>query len=1242
MPRVPVYQGQRVGPGPAERIAALPEAYQDIRTNVEMFGAGQARALEAAGIGLGNLSDTIGAIAEERLVKANEAAAGKARAALNDYITESLYGPEGFMGREGEAAVGAYPRQQTDFDRRVRELQDGLPTAEAQRRFRETTQEQVFHAQRAMAQHVGSQRESVHARIADTELASATGLALKGYADPEMLKQALAEGAGVIRRHNAARGLPDEVSADQIAGFAEGVFDQIVGRVAKEDPALIAALGGAPLTGEAVAGDGVSETSVPSEAPLWWQGASAAARGAALASAERQIGDQRLMFRTDVNQRVKTEIRHHRAGLAVPSDTPVTRADIDAAYPPDQALRFWEDLQQDRAFGDLMRAVAMRGPAGLQAMLEDARSMEGNRRQYHQLLKAFVLDRQAREEDPAGYVIERTPGLQAAWAMEGPDGGMGELTPDEMRSAMQATWEAQAEIGVPVSDRRAMTDAAATAFANLWLKEADPEARLDSLMTITQPLDETGPQTGLAEQLIEAGLPRGISVALDIAEDPLRRHAAVAVLRALADPVPALSDVQQRHLYTSVQSQWRQSPALLRRLKAALMRDHTQLTRSADEGAVLNRMAKQAIESSGGATSAAAEAAAVTLFGSSGKRGADASVAARELVAASGRWERRWKAAEPKGQLAELSRPSSPERTYDSLRELLGMVSQSGVTLPELLGLAQPSPAPSNPEPEITLPELLGIAEPSPAATGEAGDGQPERQPDIAEEPLSPAIPDSGTGDAMVPAVEVDETVPGVGVGPTGDESVPAERRQTMDDQDADQPDYPIQPWVFRHIPDEELLSTLEIDADTPGIHDPRIAPLLREMLSLRGMSEEDRRDFRMRVGSLRREAPALALALDEVWRTAVAIVEDGAHRFPALMSYEELLRQRDLNKAIASAAGAVSIVPTFTEGVRYGLSQQTRWKRVADIARGVGRYTTAPSLAISAAAFAVAWHYNGRMGFYQAEIDRRVAELPSPTGSPAELTWPPANLSGPTLFTAVGDPGEWFVEPTDGDLQPLTRIVRHYYSSLGRPITEEQAADWVKRTVEEARAWDQSIRPLLESRLPDFVGQLAPPDDGSLPPVGTGPSIEGVFIQPPEDQIRWWGIRALLILNDNGINITEADASMMVERWIDRALDEDKPAADIVSQELDALHRYWIGPDGGSMPPFGATPRYIEPTADERDDLVRRVAGQMQSNHPYAGHAPDIAVQLVEEAFDRILDAARRRDVPVVVVLRERGLLAD
>ena len=115
-----------------------------------------------------------------------------------------------------------------------------------------------------------------------------------------------------------------------------------------------------------------------------------------------------------------------------------------------------------------------------------------------------------------------------------------------------------------------------------------------------------------------------------------------------------------------------------------------------------------------------------------------------------------------------------------------------------------------------------------------------------------------------------------------------------------------------------------------------------------------------------------------------------------------------------------------------------------------------------------------------------------------------------------------------------------------------------------------------------------------------------------------------------------------MVEGWIDMALDEDKPAADIVSQELDDLGRYWVVPEGGSMPPVDVTPPYVEPTADERDDLVRQVADRMQSNHPYAGHAPDVVVQWVEDAFDEILDAARRRDVPVVVVLRERGLLVD
>ena len=79
MPRVPAYDRYRSGPHHPPTLAGLPPEFQGIWTTVEMFGADRARALQETGHGLSDLGDTMGRIAEDRLIRANALAARKAQ-----------------------------------------------------------------------------------------------------------------------------------------------------------------------------------------------------------------------------------------------------------------------------------------------------------------------------------------------------------------------------------------------------------------------------------------------------------------------------------------------------------------------------------------------------------------------------------------------------------------------------------------------------------------------------------------------------------------------------------------------------------------------------------------------------------------------------------------------------------------------------------------------------------------------------------------------------------------------------------------------------------------------------------------------------------------------------------------------------------------------------------------------------------------------------------------------------------
>ena len=932
MPTVPRYGGGGVGPRLQQTLAALPPAYQDIRASVEMFGAGRARALEAAGVGLGNLGDTVGAIAEDQLRQANEAAAGKARAALNDYITESLYGAEGFLGREGEAAVGGYPQQQADFDRRVRELQDGLPTAEAQRLFRETTQDRVLQARRAAAQHAGSQRSAVQAQTVDAELASATGMALKVYDDPEMLREALSQAAGIIRRHNAGLGLAEAAADDQIAGFNQGVFDRIVGQVAERDPGRIAALAADPSA---------------TDAPVWWQSASDEARASALAGAERRIDDQRLLFRTDLNRRLKAEIDSHRRGIAVSAEMTVTRADLEAAYDPDQAERLWQDLKRDRAFGDLARAVAMRDPASVQAMLDEARSAEGPEAggihgRYHQLRKAVLADRQARQTDPAGYVITHSAGLQSLWGMDGPGGRIGDLAPDEMHSAMQATWEAQAEIGIPMSDRRAMPDATAAAFAKRWLKETDPEVQLDGLLAgFFHLVDEADSARRFTSHLVDAGLPPEISQVLEIAQHPLRRQSAIAALQALAKPMPSLTDSQEREVASAVRATWANSTGPWRRLKALAEADQVLLKDTFDQAGLLDRLTRQELFETT-SVSAAAEAAGKTLFGSMDQQAKEALRLVEKLATRQPQWLKQ-----------------AGERLGDkSLEEIVADVSEPFVTLPELLGIAEtlteavPSERPER-EPPLSSPEPLAPGGSSADADGgsqdadsaslsqgasaapdlPAGDDQapstfdasssapegvahsasgaePQRsQGDIEGSQVLPSPTDTmGTPDAAEPLASQDDT--------SSQSLLPAGRMPIASvELRRGSPDYEEIP---RLIEDSELHDVLNILRHTPGAHRREVIELMRDIVRARTMYEWEIRELEERIDQLKQDRELIAVAAMLGHRLGDLI--GGEHyRFPALMTNEELEEYLYENDEIYRIADTINIVTDSFGPLKYG-----------------------------------------------------------------------------------------------------------------------------------------------------------------------------------------------------------------------------------------------------------------------------------------------------------------------------------
>ncbi len=769
MPRVPVYGQSQPGARLQQRLDSLPNAYQDLAVDARMFGLSQAQALESAGRGLGNLADTAFAITEQKLIRANETEAAAARTALNEFIASDLYGENGYFQSRGQDAVQRFPQADAAFSRRYQGLLEALPTAEAQRLFRESTEARVFQTRRAMGSYVGQQRTAMQAEVANAELSTAMRLAQSAWNDPALVESTLTQAEDVIRRQSQALGHPDVVTQDRIDGFREGAYDQIAALAAQQSPDLILSLSGGPqfqvdasqprgirnnnalnierspfadrqgavgddgrfarfetpaagiaaaaellqiyqsrhglntiagiigrwapagdgndvsayaaavsrstgfgvdqelnlqnpatmqavLTamiehengqqpygddliagGVAMAGIGempegfdptasgpalVSVATMaepPADAPAWWRGASPEARAAAWRTADQFRRQQQTAARAVLGPRLQDEETMQLSGVAVPAASQVSRAEIGAAYDAAEADQIWQDVERVREAGARRRQVAGLHPSAQQALLDEAEPVPGadfghQQELYNGLQAAIAADHEMRQQ-PARYVANHVPTVMEAWGMKEPNGAIGELSPDEMRTAMQVTLQAQADIGIPEAARVPMLEQAAAGFVMQWQAETDMGARLDSLSALTIGLNDEPTARRVIRQLSDAGMPADMAYVLDIARDPGRRQNALDLMFALTAPIEAPpTEDQRRELRDELNGYWDASAVTVHLRAAFELRDPRLAVRSQDERAMFERVAERHMATYGDAD-AAIEHANQTLFG---------------------------------------------------------------------------------------------------------------------------------------------------------------------------------------------------------------------------------------------------------------------------------------------------------------------------------------------------------------------------------------------------------------------------------------------------------------------------------------------------------------------------------------------------------------------------------------------------------------------------------------------------
>ena len=234
-----------------------------------------------------------------------------------------------------------------------------------------------------------------------------------------------------------------------------------------------------------------------------------------------ELTRQRSINAAILEPRLQNEINMLQSGM-VPPD-PITRAELAAAMPPNDVDAAWSELQAIREAEALAAGQAGRTPEQTQALLARLQPVAGEdfTRQaqiYQRAVEAAQLDAQRRADDPAGYVSSYDTFVRHSYETA--------QTPEDMRLAMQRSWAAQADAGIPIEQRRPLTAAAVGWIGAQWTAASGAE-RVALLHSVTADLGDPLMFRAALNQLTEdAGIPTGAAIVVASMDLPTQRSGA--------------------------------------------------------------------------------------------------------------------------------------------------------------------------------------------------------------------------------------------------------------------------------------------------------------------------------------------------------------------------------------------------------------------------------------------------------------------------------------------------------------------------------------------------------------------------------------------------------------------------------------------------------------------------------------------------------------------------------------------
>lgn len=228
MATVPVSRQATVAP------AGPPNLFQRDSSSPDAFGAAQGQALQQAAQGLGQLGNSVTAIAQDKAEQDGANRVLEAQGAAQLRTNEALYqGDSALFGKTGKDAVGVRS-QYAELSKGIYgEISATLKTPKEKAVFNRWAMGRDAGVQESLLKHEATQDKAYQSAALQASLAGAQDDAISGFTNPTIVKNAMDQARRAITAQN--KGAPPEAIEVQFKQFKSGVNKGIIQRLLDSD-----------------------------------------------------------------------------------------------------------------------------------------------------------------------------------------------------------------------------------------------------------------------------------------------------------------------------------------------------------------------------------------------------------------------------------------------------------------------------------------------------------------------------------------------------------------------------------------------------------------------------------------------------------------------------------------------------------------------------------------------------------------------------------------------------------------------------------------------------------------------------------------------------------------------------------------------------------------------------------------------------------------------------------------------